>query len=169
MGDSSKAALVIIDNFKRQITDVVNALIEANDINVRLLPPNTTDLFQPLDVAVNKPFKDFLKQKFELWYADKVMEQLQSVEDVQSVEIQPIDLSFSTVKISSAKWLVEASQFLAENPQSIVNGFRHTSMFSSLIADTAYLSLTLIVGCLLHSSSSPIAVVHIFIYNYDSL
>ena len=38
-----KPALVVMDNFKRQINDKVNALLEQNDIHVCLLPTNTTD------------------------------------------------------------------------------------------------------------------------------
>lgn len=53
--DASQCALLIMDNFKGQLTASVNALLEANNIHVCLLPANTTDLLQPLDIAVNKP------------------------------------------------------------------------------------------------------------------
>lgn len=50
--------LVIMDNFKGQVTPVINKLLEANTIHVCLfniyvclLPPNS------MDVAVNKPAK----------------------------------------------------------------------------------------------------------------
>ena len=39
-----KPAVVIMDNFKGQITPAVNDLLDENDIHVCLLPPNTTDL-----------------------------------------------------------------------------------------------------------------------------
>ncbi len=54
-------ALVIMDNFKGQVTPKMNSLLEANDIHVCLLPPNTTDLLQPMDLSVNKPAKEFLR------------------------------------------------------------------------------------------------------------
>lgn len=38
-----KSALVIMDNFKGQVTSGVNQLLEAHNIHVCLLPPNTTD------------------------------------------------------------------------------------------------------------------------------
>jgi hypothetical protein len=38
------------------------------------VPANITDILQPMDLAENKPVKDFLKSKFELsnWYAEEV-------------------------------------------------------------------------------------------------
>ena len=61
VGDD-KAALVIIDNFKGQVTESVTSLLDAH---VCLLPPNTTDILQPMDIAVNKPAKEFIKRQFE--------------------------------------------------------------------------------------------------------
>ena len=98
LGDTSKAALVIMDNFKGQITSKVNKILEDSNINVCLLPANTTDLLQPMDISVNKPAKDFLKRKFERWYSEEVNKQLQGVTDIQSVELQPIDFSMAIMK-----------------------------------------------------------------------
>ena len=134
--DASQAALVIMDNFKGQITCSINSLLDANNIHVCLLSPNTTDLLQPLDIAVNKPVKDFLKRKFEHWYADEVVKQLQGVTDIQSAEIQPINMSFAAIKVLSAKWLVEMSEYLAENPQFIVSGFRRAGILMALDGKT---------------------------------
>ena len=67
LGD--KPALVIMDNFKGQVTTKINDLLEANNIHVCLLPPNTTDTLQPMDMSVNKPAKDYLKRIFEQWYS----------------------------------------------------------------------------------------------------
>ena len=68
---------VIINNFKGQITSSVNTILERNNINICLLPPNTTDLLQLMDISVNKPAKAFLKRKFEQWYSEEVMDQLE--------------------------------------------------------------------------------------------
>ena len=64
-GDESLSALVIMDNFKGQVADSVKDLLEENNIHIAFVPPNTTDLLQPLDVSVNKPAKCFLHQKFD--------------------------------------------------------------------------------------------------------
>ena len=50
--------VIIMDNFKGQVTSAVNSLLEANSIHVCLLPPNTTDQLQPLDISVNMPAKE---------------------------------------------------------------------------------------------------------------
>ena len=61
VGEES-AAIVIIDNFKGHVIDPVLSLLESYSIHVFLLPPNTTDALQPMDVAVNKPAKDFIRR-----------------------------------------------------------------------------------------------------------
>ena len=77
-----------------------------------------TDLLQLMDIAVNKPAKDFLKWKFEHLYSDKVMSQLQGVSDIESAEIQSIDLSMAVVKELSVHWLVEMAEYIADTHNS---------------------------------------------------
>ena len=69
--DDNASALVIMDNFKGQVTDGIYTLLEENNIFVALLPPNTTGLLQPLDIAVNKPAKNYLRLQFQDWYSKK--------------------------------------------------------------------------------------------------
>ena len=126
------SALVIMDNFKGQVTVPINSLLEAHNIHVCLIPPNTTDLLQPLDIAVNKPAKDYLKRRFEDWYSSEVTKQLQDVSDIESVAIQPVNLSMAAVKELSAKWLVDMFEYVSDNPQFIVNGFRRAGITYAL-------------------------------------
>lgn len=137
--DVDKAAVVIIDNFKGQITESCTSLLESENIHVCQLPPNTTDSLQPMDVAVNKPAKDFIRRNFEQWYSDQVMKQLdgKNMDDFAAVEIQPIDLSMQVVKEVGAKWLVDMAEFINENPQFVVNGFIKSGITGALdqIAD----------------------------------
>lgn len=59
------------DNFKGQITEAVNKLLDSNNIHVCLLPPNT-DRLQPVDISVNTPVKDFRKQQFDHSLKEKI-------------------------------------------------------------------------------------------------
>ena len=59
--DDATTGLIIMDNFKGQITANISELLEDNDLH---LPPNTMNLLQPMDLTVNKPAKSFLKKKF---------------------------------------------------------------------------------------------------------
>ena len=124
VGDSA-AALVIMDNFKGQVTKSVSKLLEQNNIHVCLLMPNTTDLLQPMDISVNKLAKEYLKRQFEQWYSGKVMEQLEGrdLDDLEAAKLQPINLRMPTLKEIGAQWLVEMAEYISENLQFIVNSF----------------------------------------------
>ena len=83
-----KSALVIMDDFKGQITPRVNAILEENSIHICLLPANTTDLLQPMDLSVNKPVKDFLRRKFKDWYLSQIAEQLDQEPDIEAANLE---------------------------------------------------------------------------------
>ena len=124
-------ALVIMDNFKGQITSAVAELLDSNNIHVCLLPPNTTDQLQPMDLSVNKPAKDFLKQCFEDGYAEQVTTQLDG-RNAESTDLEPISLSLLILKELGAKWLVQMAEYFADNPQIIVNGFVKAGIATAL-------------------------------------
>ena len=105
--------------------------LESNNIHVCLLPPNTTDQLQPMDLSVNKPAKDFLKRCFEDWYAEQVTAQLDG-RDTESTELEPVSLSLPVLKELGAKWLVQMSEYFAVNPQIVVNGFVKAGITAAL-------------------------------------
>ena len=129
-------AVVIMDNFKAQITQKVYELLNSYDIHTCVLPPNTTDRLQPLDVAVNKPAKDFLRRRFDEWYAQQVMLQLEgkSDEEIEVFDLDPIDLSMARMKEVSADWLVQMADYIGENPSFLVNGFIKAGITGALDA-----------------------------------
>ena len=76
-----------------------------------------------MDISVNKAAKDFIRQKFNEWYSDKVAEQLGDDTDVEQQVIQPVDLTAAVLKTTGAKWLVQMHEYLQDNPGLVVNGF----------------------------------------------
>ena len=98
---ASHPALVLFDHFKGQTTEECLKVLERNHIHHVLIPENCTDRLQPLDVAVNKPVKDFMKAKFQKWYAEQVAKQLKDGEGTQ-----PVDMRLSIMKPLSAQWLL---------------------------------------------------------------
>ena len=115
-------ALVLFDNFKAQVTPNILTLLDQNNINVVLIPPNCTDRLQPLDVSVNKAVKNQLHTKFLGWYAQQICRQCQ-----EGKEKKPIDLKMSAVKPLSASWIVAAYSYLKNKPE-IIKGFKETGI-----------------------------------------
>ena len=64
-------------------------------VHACLLPPNTTDKLQPMDVHIIA--KDYLKQRFEKWHASEVTKQLTGEDDIESVDLEHVDLCLAAV------------------------------------------------------------------------
>ena len=58
------------------VIEAVIILLDANNIHICILPPNTTNLLQPMDISVNKPANQFIKKQLEQWYCEEVLKQL---------------------------------------------------------------------------------------------
>ena len=112
-------ALVIFDKFTGQGTENLLNILEDNNIYFVMVPANCTDRLQPMDVSVNKPAKNFLRQQFQEWYAEKVCKQLD-----QQEEMSPVDLRLSIVKPLGAQWMIKLYDYLKSKPDIIKNGFR---------------------------------------------
>ena len=62
-------AMLIFDVFTGHVTEKVTSTIEENNCVITYLPNNFSNQFQLLDLNVNGQEKQFLKKKFEYWYA----------------------------------------------------------------------------------------------------
>ena len=91
-----------------------------------MIPPNCTDQLQPLDVSVNKPAKEFLRQKFHTWYAQIVRAQLEG-----KAPRELVDLRMSVVKPWGAQWMTELYDYLKTKPDIIKNGFKANGILAS--------------------------------------
>ena len=118
-------ALTIFDVFKGQCTEEVLQILEENNIEHVCVPANCTDRLQPLDLSVNKPAKEFLRGRFQEWYASQIIDQLE--EDTQQV-----DMRQSTMKLLGAHWLVALYDYICANPTFIVSGFSKAGILDIL-------------------------------------
>ena len=121
-------ALVIYDVFKGQCTPAIFKLLEENNIDIVLVPANCTDRLQPLDISVNKAAKNFMRDQFQSWYAEKIQQQIH--DEVKT----PVDLRLSIVKPLSARWFVKLSDYLKAHPDIIKNGFKGAGITAEYLA-----------------------------------
>ena len=52
------------------------SVLKENNILFVTIPNNCMDRLQPLDLAVKKPAKDFVRAEFQDWYGDKICSSL---------------------------------------------------------------------------------------------
>ena len=84
-------------------TPVTDKLAE-NHIKYVKVPANMTNLFQPLDLTINRSAKAFMKKKFTEWYSLEVMKQLDNGRNAEETEVK---LLLSKLKPLHASWLIE--------------------------------------------------------------
>ena len=120
-------ALLIFDNFKAQCTKDLLKFLDDNNIHVVLIPANCTDKLQPLDLSVNKASKDFLRSKFQNWYAQEICSQLKG-----EAERKVVDLRLSVVKPLGARWMTSLYDYLKAKPDIVRNGFKEAGIVNCL-------------------------------------
>jgi len=104
MNNMLYASLIIL---KAQLTNEVLKLLEDNNVDVVCVPANYTNCLKLLDLSVNKPMKDFLKGKFELWHSDQMFEQ-----------------RFQVSHALGAQWMMDVYHYIQTHPEIIKNVFQ---------------------------------------------
>ena len=67
---SDAEAILLLDNFSVHCTTVTQNSLIASGTRPLSLFPNTASISQPLDVGINKPFKDRMYRKFHEWLVE---------------------------------------------------------------------------------------------------
>ena len=81
-------ALLIFDVFKAHTTKKVLDLMEDNSCEVVFVPANMIHDFHPLDLTINGVIKKFPTTKFEEWYVNEIVRQINARVEGYSVEIK---------------------------------------------------------------------------------
>ena len=66
-GASNSKSLLVWDSFSAHLGDSAKQLLKGNRSTQAVIPGGLTSLVQPLDVCLNKPFKDRLREKWTQW------------------------------------------------------------------------------------------------------
>ena len=131
MGKPEQKALLILDHYRAHRVDAMKEKMINNGVCYIYVPACCTDRLQPLDLTVNKDFKDELKNSFQNWYADEVVAQMDKQEEetgeTDATHVH-VDLRLSRLKPIHANWLVLACQAMETKPRLIRDGFRKAGL-----------------------------------------
>src|SRR3954471_6521191 len=62
--------MLVYDSFKGHLEESVKRKFWDNGFDLAVIPGGLTSICQPLDVAINKPFKDNLRKEWHIWMAN---------------------------------------------------------------------------------------------------
>ena len=95
-----------------------------------------TQLFQPLDLTVNKHCKSYLKRSFSEWYSQQIKNQLSLGKKVEEIKIE---FHLTTLKPLHTKWLVVYyNDITSENGSSvIINGWKAAGIYDAIKAGSS--------------------------------
>ena len=60
---NNASTMMVYDSFWGHLEDSVKTRFRNNGINLMVIPGGLTSICQPLDVTINKPFKDNLRKE----------------------------------------------------------------------------------------------------------
>ena len=69
------------------MTPAVFQKLRENYVFLVRVPPNITNLFQPLDLTVNGAAKAFIERYFTEWYSQKFWKELESGKELNDIDI----------------------------------------------------------------------------------
>ena len=129
--DENQYALLILDVFSGQMTEQVKEKLKESHILFVRVPANMTNLFQPLDLTVNRSFKAMMKRKFTEWYSKRISEELDKGTPLEEIDIK---LKLSVLKPLHAKWLVDAFNFFTspEGKDIISKGWQQAGITNAV-------------------------------------
>jgi hypothetical protein len=70
----NQLSMLVLDTFKGHLTDSVKDQLRKMKTELVVIPGGMTSVLQPMDVSINKPFKDRLRQQYLTWSADPIRE-----------------------------------------------------------------------------------------------
>jgi len=69
----NQPSMLVLDAFKGHFTDSVTSRLRKMNTEL-VIPGEMTSVLQPVDISINKPFKDRLRQQYLTWISDPARE-----------------------------------------------------------------------------------------------
>ena len=105
----SQPVLLILDVFSGQMTTSVMGKLAENHVKYVKVPANITDIFQLLDLTINRSAKFYMKKKCMEWYSLEVMKKVDSGKNEEEIEVK---LLLSKLIALHATWLIVQSFYI---------------------------------------------------------
>jgi len=119
VGLTDTASLLVLDSFKAHTTDAVQNTLEEINTKAPVIPGGCTSKVQPLDVCVNKPFKQLLKAS----WAQYLKRAVSSTQDGTKVK--------TATRQEVTDWIVSAWQAMKEKRELIRMSFQVCALIES--------------------------------------
>lgn len=119
VGLTETASLLVLDSFEAHTTDTVQNTLEEINTKAPVIPGGCTSKVQPLDVCVNKPFKQLLKASWAQ-YLKRAVSSTQDGTKVKTATCQEV-----------TDWIVSAWQAMKEKRELIRKSFQVCALIES--------------------------------------
>jgi len=123
LSQCDQQAVAIFDVYKSHQSPSVISKLKENGITPLFVQACCTDRLQPLDLTVNRSYKELLKQRFHDWYTAQLLETMDG-----DAEEFTVDLKTSTIKPVHAQWLVSTHQEIGTRRDVIRCGFEKAGL-----------------------------------------
>ena len=70
----NQPSVIVLDAFKGHLTDSVKNQLRKMNTEIVVIPGGMSSVLQPMDVSINKPFRDRLRQQYVTWISDPARE-----------------------------------------------------------------------------------------------
>ena len=107
----------------------VRALREKHNIAEVVVPANTTAFNQFLDVSVNHPYKHFMREKLQGWYAGEVEKKIKAGQNTSYIATE---MGIPVMREITSRWLIDFYQYMQKNPAIIDNGWKKCGITDAL-------------------------------------
>jgi len=112
----NRPTLLVMDLLRSHKTSSVRKILRGYDVTLSLVPAGCTGLVQPLDVSVNRPFKDLLKEEIDQEFEQRDIEGSEAIRGGSAVGEMRVMMTHCVARA----W----GKFCQERQEVVVQSFR---------------------------------------------